>query len=483
MSYFIFAFGLRNQLWRFLVVISGLLLMNSACLGQCNCPPVNSCAPCNGEVNSLKLRYLGNFPFLLVTVSDNVEIVHWSIVGPGDEISFTGSLTDGLFAGNRARIFLNGFAHTTIDTRCSAGIFVGDTYGDFVVVEATSRNNGPMCCNGTGAESEEPTFTGCPDIVEVTAEPGTCSQVVSWTPPQATDNCDLVSLTSTHTPGMSFPVGTTLVTYFASDQDGNNTQCVFTVAVTENAAPIINGCPSTISVSANAFCEAEVTWEAPVVSDNCSGVTLTSTHERGSTFQVGTTSVTYTATDASGNVTSCSFDVVVRDLEPELVFSNCPDSLTVEAEQPGPTSVMWQEPLFHGACSGLTLAASHLPGSFFEDGETKVTYTASGNDGVVSMCSFIISVTRHELVVHEIVTPNGDGVNDVWIIENIENYSDNSVILYDRWGSVVYRADGYDNKMVSWNGGGLPDGTYFYRLATRKGNKIVNKTGFIELVK
>ena len=54
----------------------------------------------------------------------------------------------------------------------------------------------------------------------------------------------------------------------------------------------------------------------PTSADNCSGGTLTSTHNPGDTFAVGTpTTVTYTATDASGSVTTSSFTVTVNDTE------------------------------------------------------------------------------------------------------------------------------------------------------------------------
>lgn len=62
------------------------------------------------------------------------------------------------------------------------------------------------------------------------------------------------------------------------------------------------------------------------------------------------------------------------------------------------------------------------------------------------------------------VSPNGDGVNDLWVINGLGNYPDNVVQLFDKWGDLVYEKHNYDNK---WDGRGrtgmpLPDGTYFY---------------------
>lgn len=84
------------------------------------------------------------------------------------------------------------------------------------------------------------------------------------------------------------------------------------------------------------------------------------------------------------------------------------------------------------------------------------------------------------------VSPNGDGSNDTWVIGKIEadDYSQNEVVILNRWGGVVWSAVNYNNEDVCWKGNGLqgqalPDGTYFYRLKTRQGEY----TGYIELMR
>lgn len=83
-------------------------------------------------------------------------------------------------------------------------------------------------------------------------------------------------------------------------------------------------------------------------------------------------------------------------------------------------------------------------------------------------------------------SPNGDGVNDVWTVENITRpeFSDNHIEIFNRWGQSVWEGRGYDNRSRAWDGTGrrgqrLPDGTYFF-LAEVAG--VVYK-GFIELTK
>jgi gliding motility-associated-like protein len=71
------------------------------------------------------------------------------------------------------------------------------------------------------------------------------------------------------------------------------------------------------------------------------------------------------------------------------------------------------------------------------------------------------------LHVHNVITPNGDGVNDCWIIDCIENYPVNKVDVFNIWGDVISSNSGYNNKTKVWCGENInnevvPDGTYYY---------------------
>jgi hypothetical protein len=114
--------------------------------------------------------------------------------------------------------------------------------------------------------------------------------------------------------GSFFPVGTTTVTSTATDGAGNTASCTFTVRVNDTQAPTIT-CPANITVTtATGSCVAPVTY-AVTAADNCPGVTtaLTAGLASGSDFPIGVTTVTYRATDAAGNITTCSFTVTVID--------------------------------------------------------------------------------------------------------------------------------------------------------------------------
>ena len=71
------------------------------------------------------------------------------------------------------------------------------------------------------------------------------------------------------------------------------------------------------------------------------------------------------------------------------------------------------------------------------------------------------------LTVFKGISPNGDGRNDTWSIPGIEQFPNNTVQVFNRWGNLVFEQKGYSNADPwegQWNGKDLPDGTYFYRI-------------------
>jgi gliding motility-associated-like protein/uncharacterized repeat protein (TIGR01451 family) len=85
------------------------------------------------------------------------------------------------------------------------------------------------------------------------------------------------------------------------------------------------------------------------------------------------------------------------------------------------------------------------------------------------------------LKIPNVITPNGDGKNDVFRVEGIELYKENTLSIFNRWGNEVYRSNGYTN---NWNGDGLSEGTYYYvlKLVSREGTSS-SATGWITLLR
>jgi len=82
-------------------------------------------------------------------------------------------------------------------------------------------------------------------------------------------------------------------------------------------------------------------------------------------------------------------------------------------------------------------------------------------------CSFIYMVDLPEaefcVIIYNTITPNNDGSNDVWIIENIEQFERSQIWIYNRVGNLVYEVENYQNDWGgTFNGKDLPEGTYYY---------------------
>lgn len=362
-----------------------------------------------------------------------------------------------------------------------------------VTYTLTDINNNTSTCNFnvTVKDDEGPVAVYTPGTITVDADDN-CKAAANWVAPMFTDNCQVASVTSTRAPGSVFPLGTTVVTYTAKDNGGNITTAKFSVVVRDAHGPESSNCPTTITVQAKADeCKARVRWQPPVFTDACDDkITVTSTHKPGNEFPVGTTDVTYTATDNANNVTTCTFQVVVQDIVPPVI-SNCPGDITLATSSESGTAVVdWTPPTATDECTLISFLPTHNPGDIFPTGTTTVTYTATDKSGNITTCSFSVKVGMEEtpLDITQLVTPDGNGSNDTWLIGNIEKYPANKVIVVDRWGSVIYTTTGYDNVKNVWNGesqkGGLvPTGTYFYTLSIHSGATVTERKGFIEVVR
>ncbi len=95
--------------------------------------------------------------------------------------------------------------------------------------------------------------------------------------------------------------------------------------------------------------------------------------------------------------------------------------------------------------------------------ETTSDYCLSQSDTIVIKTTLCEGT---ELVFPTIITPNGDGKNDLFIIQNLEKlYPECHVIIFNRWGNVVYESTGYSRPWDgTYNGEDLPMGTYFYKI-------------------
>lgn len=95
---------------------------------------------------------------------------------------------------------------------------------------------------------------------------------------------------------------------------------------------------------------------------------------------------------------------------------------------------------------------------------TTYTLLVTDDNGCTSTDSVTISLNGNILLtIYDIITPNGDNFNDTWFIDNIQNYPNNTVSVFNRYGQVVYEANSYANDWDGTrNGDELPEGAYYY---------------------
>src|SRR5207244_4440366 len=149
-------------------------------------------------------------------------------------------------------------------------------------------------------DTEPPVIT-CPTNLVLTADSGQCSRSNVTFFVTATDNCTVTNLVSMPASGSTFPVGVTTVTNVATDGSGNQASCTFTVTIRDTELPVIT-CPGNLVLTADAGrCSRSNVTFVVIATDNCSVTNLVSSPVSGSTFPIGVTTVTNTATDNSGN--------------------------------------------------------------------------------------------------------------------------------------------------------------------------------------
>ncbi len=302
----------------------------------------------------------------------------------------------------------------------------------------------------TVQDTQNPTIS-CPANITQNTVVNNCGRIVSYAV-SGSDNCTFsISQTDAtgYTSGDLFPVGITTQSYSITDASGNTNTCSFTVTVVDNQNPTITGCPATVNVNTlPSVCSAPASWVAPTASDNCPGVTLTSTALPGSTFAIGTTLVTYTATDASGNTASCNITVIVTDNQAPI-FTLCPPAIAAntDANECFATVAIGTA----SATDNCTIASivSDAPATF-PVGPTTVTWTATDVNGLSSTCTQVITVTDNQLpdaICQNISVPLDGTGNATITAASIDNNSDDECGLL----SVVASQTAFDCSHVGPN--------------------------------
>uniref|UniRef100_UPI0025C0F193 gliding motility-associated C-terminal domain-containing protein n=1 Tax=Flavobacterium sp. UBA6135 TaxID=1946553 RepID=UPI0025C0F193 len=293
--------------------------------------------------------------------------------------------------------------------------------------------------------------------------------------------------------------------WLAIDICGNSTMHTQVITVEDNTAPV----PATQFESViNVSCDQIPVMPELEFTDTCSTeVDVVFTEETINQTQNSYSIVrSWLVSDSCGNSETYTQTInvtivnTIETLESELCIEDDAIDLFSLLDPGVEQNGTWID--FDG--SGGLEGSIFNPASVSETGDYRLQYVISN-----SVCPRIIEITMNvndlcvvlpcgPIEVYNAMSPNGDGLNDVFYIENINNnecYTDNTVEIYNRWGVLVFETRGYDNNTRVFRGvsegratlnksAELPTGTYFYiiQYKTVEGS-TVSKEGWLYLTR
>ena len=250
-------------------------------------------------------------------ISGPADIVAEATGPGGAEVTFTATAEDDV----------DGAVDVVADPDSGSQFPIGDTTVELSATDAAG-NDATASFTVTVRDTIAPAITSlpAPQTIEATSAAGA---VVTFGAAVATDAVGVASLTYSNASGSTFPLGTTTVTVTATDAAGNSRQAAFTVTVVDTTPPAITSVSSALTVEATSAAGAIVTYAAATATDAVGVASITYSKASGTTFQIGATTVTVTATDAAGNASSAQFVVTVRDTTAPALGSVAPSQATL----------------------------------------------------------------------------------------------------------------------------------------------------------
>ncbi len=269
---------------------------------------------------------------------------------------------------------------------------IGDNTVTLTVTDTSG--NSSTCTTTVTVEDNVAPVANCvaPFTVQLDAN-GEASITVNDIDNGSTDACGIATSSIDVTDFNCSNVGDNTVTLTVTDVNGNTSTCTTTVTVEDAIAPTIICAMDTLVSTDPGDCYATVTFPDALATDNCSGVTVTQTDglPSGSQFPVGVSTIEFTATDASGNTSVCTFDITVEDNEAPLAAC---ENITIQLDEFGSASITAAD-LDGGstdACGVDTIVIDQDTFDCSNVGDNNVTLTVTDVNGNTSTCTAIVTV-------------------------------------------------------------------------------------------
>jgi hypothetical protein len=232
-----------------------------------------------------------------------------------------------------------------------------------------------------------------------TARVGACDAIVNPGFATATGDVKIATIVGVRSDDATLPLeghyrkGATTITWTATDEDGSKATANQLVTVVDEEKPLIAAPQDIVANNDLHRASAVVSVGSPEAVDNCPDFKVTNARSDKAAidapFPVGTTTVTWTATDASGNLSTANQSITVRDIEAPIFGALA--NLTVPATSPSGAVVTYS---FSAEDNVAVAVASCTPksGSLFPIGPNRVECTATDAAGNETKASFTVSV-------------------------------------------------------------------------------------------
>ncbi len=144
--------------------------------------------------------------------------------------------------------------------------------------------------------------------------------------------------------------------------------------------------------------------------------------------------------------------------------------------------------LISGASESLTITATVQSSGSYTNTATVIGNEIDGNliNNSSTVVTYPIEITQNDFNIPQGFSPNGDYINDLFIIRGIDRFPNNNFTIFNRWGDKIFEANPYKNtwdgscsKGLRMGGDALPTGTYFYVIDLGDGSKIIKGTIYL----
>jgi gliding motility-associated-like protein len=303
------------------------------------------------------------------------------------------------------------------------------------------------------------------------------------------DNCVIDTIVVNRTSFTCSDLGSNTVVLTVTDIYGNVGTATAVVTVVDTVAPIVITQNITVVLDSQGMASITAGMINNGSTDNCGISTITANVLDFNCDDLGANTVILSVRDTSGNIATGTAIVTVISQDIDTDGDGIRDNCDSDDDNDG---VLDQN-------DNCPLTANSDQADNDQDGLGDACDPDDDNDGVLDQddnCPFIYNPFQEdrdndglgdvcdtiEINISQAVTPNGDGINDTWMIYNIESHPRNNVRVYNRWGDLVFEAKGYSN---DWNGHyknrtqSLPDGSSYYYQIDLDGNGSVDYDGWL----